>query len=204
MENKTKRSANFTVRAESDSRTITGTAAVYNTFTTIGSGSWAFREQIKDGAFTESLKDIDVVATFNHDFNMPMARTESETLKVWEDKKGLNYSFDAPKTTSGDDLLENVRNGNILGGSIMFSITENSWKWADETTGLDIDERTIVSGNLFELGPVTMPAYKETSVSARSEMEEHKNEIEQAKQAKEDAKSKTITLRLQRERNSTK
>jgi HK97 family phage prohead protease len=201
MENKEKRSANFTVRAEKDSRTITGTAAVYDSWTTIGGGSWAFREKITDSAFTESLKSTDVVATFNHDFNMPMARTESNSLEVWSDKMGLHYRFDAPNTNSGDDLLENVRNGNILGGSIMFSIEKNTWTWAE---GDELDERVIEKGSLFELGPVTMPAYKDTSVSARSEKDSYDATLKEAKQDKEDAKATTLTLQLQRKRNSTK
>jgi hypothetical protein len=201
MNDKEERSASFTVRADSKSRSITGTAAVYDTWTTIGGGTWGFREKIDERAFDDSIKNQDIVATFNHDFNMPMARTESKTLEVWSNAEGLHYRFDAPNTTAGNDLLENVRNGNILGGSIMFSIDKEEWKWSE---GAELDERVINGGTLFEMGPVTMPAYKETSVSARSAKDSYDATLTEAKQKDEDAKALTMTLQLKRKRNSTK
>lgn len=146
----------------SESRTIEGYAAVFDTWShDLG---W-FREKIDRSAF-EGVDMSDVVATFNHDFNYPLARTSSNTLKLMVDERGLKYEFNAPNTTAGNDLLENVRNGNIKGSSFMFTVSEDTWTFKK---GEDMDERTVIKvGKLFELGPVVMPAYPDTSAAARS------------------------------------
>lgn len=199
MDNRETRSIAFQVRAETDSRTITGTAAVFDTPTMIGG---FFEERIAVGAFTESVKRDDIVATFNHNFDNVLARTDSNTLKVTTDSKGLNYSFEAPNTTAGNDILENVRNGNVKGGSMMFRIDEETWAFAEKAG--DIDKRTIEKGSLVELGPVTMPAYKQTSISATRAVEQHEEEAKKALEAAKEQENITKTLQLKRKRTQTK
>jgi uncharacterized protein len=123
---------------------------------------------------------------------MVMARTSSKTLKLSIDDKGLKYSFDAPNTTAGNDLLENVRNGNIVGSSFMFNIKEQRWTWKKGPE--EIDEREIIKvDRLYELGPVTMPAYPDTTAalrdyeSAKAEHEKEKpNPTEEPEQVSDD------------------
>ena len=159
-----------------ESRTIEGYAAVFDTWShDLG---W-FRERVSRSAF-EGVDMSDVVATFNHDFNYPLARTSSDTLKLMVDERGLKYEFNAPNTTAGNDLLENVRNGNIKGSSFMFTVSEDSWTFR---SGEEMDEREIIKvGRLYELGPVVMPAYPDTTAAARSAeaaKEEAKPEVEE-------------------------
>lgn len=145
-----------------ESREVEGYAAVFDKWShDLG---W-FKERINRSAFND-VDMTDVVATFNHNFDNVLARSGSKTLTLSVDSKGLRYSFTAPNTTAGNDLLENIRNGNVKGSSFMFTVKEQ--KWTDKS-GDEIDEREITQiGRLIELGPVTMPAYPDTTAAKRS------------------------------------
>lgn len=87
------------------------------------------------------------------------------TLSV--DDVGLKYEFDAPNTTAGNDLIENLRLGNIKQSSFGFSVASQKWDYAQKDTDPSI--RTIMKvGRLYDVSPVTYPAYPETTVALRS------------------------------------
>jgi HK97 family phage prohead protease len=155
-----------------ESRTIEGYGVVFESKShQLG---W-FTETVSRTAFDEVNLD-DVVATFNHDFNMVMARTSSKTLTLSIDKVGVKYRFDAPNTTAGNDLLENVRNGNVVGSSFMFTIKEDRWTFTKDAGG--VDQREILKvDQLYELGPVTMPAYPDTTAQAKRTYDDAKKEF---------------------------
>ena len=155
-----------------ESRTITGYAVVFDKWShNLG---W-FKERIARNAF-DGVDTSNVVATFNHNFDNVLARVDSNTLNLSYDETGLKYSFEAPKTTAGNDLLENVRNGNIKGSSFMFSVKKDTWSRAK---GEDIEERVIDEvDQLVELGPVTMPAYPDTTAAKRS-FEDYSKKVEE-------------------------
>ena len=144
-----------------ESRKVVGYAAVYDSDS---EEMWGFRERIAPGAFENALGD-DVRALFNHDANMLLARTKSGTLKLSSDEKGLKYEFEAPKTTAGNDLLEMLKRGDVSQSSFAFTVDEERW---DEKTGQK-PLRTIVKvKRLYDVSPVTYPAYPDTTVAARS------------------------------------
>lgn len=174
-----------------ETRTIEGYGVVFNQYShDLG---W-FKEKINRNAF-EGVDMSDVVATVNHDFNLIMART-TNTLQLTIDDYGVKYRFDAPNTTAGDDLLENVRNGNITGSSFMFTVEEDRWTF--KTKSDEIDEREVLKvGRLIELGPVTMPAYPQTTASAKRSYEAAKNSTEEAeKLAAEQKRKRTLSTKI--------
>lgn len=144
-----------------ESRTIEGYGAVFNQWShNLG---W-FKERMERSAF-DNVDMSGVIATFNHNFDNVLARADSNTLSLSVDERGLKYSFEAPNTTAGNDLLENVRNGNVKGSSFMFTVAKNGSTWTD---GEEVDERVITQvERLIELGPVTTPAYPDTTVAKR-------------------------------------
>ena len=165
MENKNigmeaeRRTIRFELRAKPESRTIEGYAAIFDTETDLG---W-YTEEVVKGAFDESDMS-DVVALFNHDPNFPLARTSSGTLSVKVDERGLFYSFEAPDTNFGEDLLKMIRRGDISQSSFAFTIKENEWMERMDTK----PKRRITQIDVvYDVSPVTYPAYKETSVTAR-------------------------------------
>ena len=145
-----------------ESRTIYGYGAVFNRWSS--NLGW-FREKMDRTAF-DNVDMSGVVATFNHDFNNVLARVDSDTLKLSVDEVGLRYEFEAPNTTVGNDLLENIRIGNVKGSSFMFTVSDKGTKWGKGDDGMD--ERTITQvSRLIELGPVTIPAYPDTTAAKR-------------------------------------
>lgn len=159
-----KRFSKIELRANDDgteSRAVRGYAAVFNKDAEIG--DW-FIERVAKGAFDDVLKD-DVRALFNHDANLPLARTGAG-LKLGVDNTGLFYEFDAPKTTIGNDLLENIRSGIIKESSFSFSVKEE--KWEDKGKGKPSIRTILKFDKLFDVSPVTYPAYADTTVATRS------------------------------------
>jgi len=166
MENKNmpaeteRRTYKIEVRAQPESRVIEGYAAVFETPTDMGN----YLEEIASGAFDDA-DDTDVVALFNHDANYPLARTSNGTLELSSDARGLFYRFEAPDTTFGNDLLKMVRSGLISQSSFAFTIRKDNWM---QEAGMKPKRRIEQVDMLFDVSPVTYPAYKETSVTARA------------------------------------
>lgn len=151
------------VRADGEPTKLDGYAAVFNRETVIGD---FFREVIEPGAFRAAIKDGDVRALFNHDPNMVLGRTASQTMKVVEDDKGLRYVIDPPDTTLGRDVMALVARGDVTGSSFGFTVKRDSWTRPSQPGELPL--RTIHEIEwLRDVGPVTFPAYEETTVQAR-------------------------------------
>ena len=146
--------------AQEESRMISGYAAVFDSDSEDLGG---FTERIERGAFAEAIKVSDVRALFNHDNNMILARTASGTLRIYEDERGLKYEFEAPHTTAGNDVLQMIKRGDINQSSFGFTVEQDSWAKRDGTT-----YRTIKKvKRLYDVSPVTFPAYPEASVAVR-------------------------------------
>ena len=148
-------------REDGSGRNINGRAAIFNKMSRVL--GW-FREKIDPAAF-DDCDMTDVIACRNHDPDKVMARTGAGTLTLGIDEKGLNYSFDAPNTTPGNDTLEDIRLKNITQSSFAFTVAEDKWE-EDEEFG---EVRTILKfKKLYDVSPVTDPAYFGTDVSANS------------------------------------
>lgn len=141
-------------------------------------------ERISPVAFAKSLEK-EILCTFNHDISKPLGRTPN-TLKVWVDEQGLKYSVDLPNTTTGNDVKEMVKRGDLRGSSFLGFV--NKISWSDEGRKRI---RTIEEIDLIELGPVTMPAYGATNgkLSLRSQ------ELVEIKQEEENYVAKLETER---------
>ena len=159
-------SPDIQVRKDGDSNVIEGIAAVVNSDTDMG----YYTERIAPGAFDDVMKD-DVVALFNHDPNFPLARTTATgegNLELFLNKRGdLGYRFQTPNTSVGRDMIENIRTGIIAKSSFAFTI--ESQEWSSTRSDKEPNIRTITKmKRLYDVSPVTYPAYNTTSVAARS------------------------------------
>lgn len=145
--------------------TVTGYAALFNS----PSEDMGFIEIIEPGAFSEAIATSDVRALFNHDPNLILARTASGTLKVWEDDRGLRYEFTLPDTTFGNDFRVMLERGDVSQSSFAFSVKEQAWETKKMANGeLQYTRRVKKVERLFDVSPVTYPAYAETEVALRS------------------------------------
>jgi HK97 family phage prohead protease len=154
-----KRSINFELRAKPESRTIFGTATVFNSSYDMG---WYDEEMSSDSLNEADMKDV--VALFNHDMNMVLARTSSGTLKLNVTGNAMEYEFEAPNTTLGNDLLEMVKRGDVYQSSFAFTVEKESWQEREGSK----PKRVIRSiKKVYDVSPVTYPANPDTMVAKR-------------------------------------
>lgn len=123
-----------------------------------------FVERIEPGSFDEAIRNDDVRGAFNHDESKILGRTKSNTLRLSVDKVGLRYEIDLPDTSDARDLAVSLRRGDIDGSSFAFRVTDEHTEKAD-----DVWIRWIRGVKLFDVGPVSFPAYKATTAGIRSQ-----------------------------------
>ena len=162
------RATNSTPVVSQDSRTVEGYAVVFNS----QSEDLGFYETINPAAITEEvLKRSDVFCLFNHDQDKVLARSKYGTgsLQLQLDEQGLKYTFTAPNTDLGDELLEYLRRGDIDSSSFAFTVStdEGSEVWTTGTDGRQYREILKID-SLHDVSPVWTPAYSSTSVSQRT------------------------------------
>ena len=125
------------------------------------------RERIMPGAFDEALRlPDDVRGLINHDVNRLLGRTGSGTMRLQADKVGLHYDIDVPDTGDGRDIVELVERGDMSGSSFCFICTDERW-YKVEDGEETIEIREILGCRLYDVGPVTFPAYDGTTAGTR-------------------------------------
>ena len=159
----------FRVENKEGKAQISGYAAVFNELSDDLGG---FREKIQPGAFSEAIVNDDVRALWNHDSNYVLGRNKAGTLKLSEDERGLHYEVDLPDTQWAKDLSESIKRGDVTQSSFGFMVDSDEWSKQDGET-----VRTLTKVTLFDVSPVTYPAYPQTSTSARSILEANKDRI---------------------------
>lgn len=144
-------------------------------------GGW--REVIDPGFFSDVLND-DVRALFNHDPNYILGRNKAKTLELKEDNTGLFSNILLPDTSYARDLKISVERGDITQMSFAFRIDYKkgeAWEVDGEMVSADkafeamwdkqkheIVRHLVKAKRLFDISPVTYPAYPQTDVKARA------------------------------------
>jgi uncharacterized protein len=142
---------------------ITGYAVVFGVRSE-DLGGWV--EVINPNAFDENLATKpDVRGLYNHDANYVLGRSASGTLTLATDATGLSYSIDPPDTQYARDLVTIMKRGDVNQSSFGFICDDAAWGY-DEVTGQEI--RTVLKAQLFDVSPVTFPAYTASTSEARS------------------------------------
>ena len=172
---------------EGESRTITGTAIVFNAESEV-LDDWGerFREVILPSAATmEFLNRCDIKMNMLHDRDLTIARCNQGkgSMRLTVDERGVNFEFEAPKCDLGDRCLEMVRRGDYSGCSFEFYPKDYE---VERTKGADgKDEVKIIHKEFEFISALTIgmdPAYRQTTVNAREigvqETEEQKAERE--------------------------
>ena len=177
----------------SDGRNLDGYAAVFGAPTVIDSWEGRFTETIAKGAFRKTLRERkNVLMQWNHGGDSRVGHTPiGHYTELVEDDHGLRVKgrlFD-------NDLVEPIRQaieaGAITGMSFKFRVVRDDWTdnmgkrvKPDELYELLYDagergplQRNIKEVQLFEAGPVSTPAYDQTSVGVRSVSEEDRQKL---------------------------
>ena len=157
---------------EGESRTITGTAIVFNAESQV-LDDWGerFREVILPEAVTmEFLNTQDVKMNMLHQRDLTIARCNKGqgSLRMSVDQVGVHFEFEAPKCDIGDRCLEMVRRGDYSGCSFEFLPKDYEVERKEGRDG--VDDVTIRHKSFEWLGALTIgldPAYTQTTVNAR-------------------------------------
>lgn len=163
-----RRFVHITQRAagDDDNPIIEGDAAVFNVETKIG--EW-FREKIRPGAFMRVLSEKpDVIAAYNHNWDVVLGRTTAGTLSLVETDTGLHY---ATKINTKDQeamgVYQRVKRGDVSQASFAFTVRREEWTKPADKKELALRE-VIEVDKLFDVGPVAFGAYPQASAQARS------------------------------------
>ena len=146
---------------EVGSRIIEGCAVKFD----CDSQDMGFVEQICKGAITEdTIKRSDIYFTLNHDTTrgiLGRSRYGKGTLKLDLRDDGLYYECEAPHTPLGDEALELIRRGDVVGSSFAFTVEDDYWD--------DPQRRRYVRkiDYLYDVSEVYEPAYLQTNVTSR-------------------------------------
>lgn len=164
--------------SEDDSYIVRGTAVVFDSPTCLyeidGVKYW---EVIDRNAFS-GCDMSDVIFNYNHGGKVA-ARLRNKTLKLTIDERGLHIEADLSGTAAGRDLYEEIKGGYIDKMSFSFSVRKSSYDNLTRTRTITIIRK------LYDVSAVDIPAYNDTSISARSFFEEeHLKEAEALEQAK--------------------
>lgn len=165
------------LRANQESRTIEGKAISFET----ESNYIGFIEVLHRGCITqETIDKSNIVFTYNHQRDQILARRKNGqgNLDIELREDGVYFSFEVPNTTLGNDVLENIRCGNISQCSFAFTYGTNAGSfersYKDGVKYVDVYEIE----ELFDLSAVVDPAYEDTYIKARSaEWEEEVSEV---------------------------
>lgn len=166
--------SNFTTRAEGDKTFVRGYAALFNSMSEDLGG---FKEIIDPAFFNEVLED-DVRCLLNHRDDNILGRSKAGTLTYGIDAKGLWFEYEDPGTTVSRDLLISMSRGDIAECSFQFDVhssSEGGYKF--ERKGEEWFCTLLRCKRLYDVGPVTFPAYPETTIGKRG-LEEAKKQFE--------------------------
>lgn len=145
---------------------ISGHAAVFDTLSVnLGTKNYPWYEKIRSGAFSKTLREADVRALWQHDVNFVLGRNKNKTLTLWENNRGLAFEAYPPDTALVRDLvMAPIKRGDVDQVSFMFDAVLVNW--IEEESQPPV--RELVEVRLYEISPVTFPAYPATDVSARA------------------------------------
>ena len=135
---------------------LRGYAARYNSETIIED---SFYEVIRPGAFTRALEEgQDVIALFNHDWNIVLGRRSAGTLKLEETPEGLQVEVIPPENSTGQYVKEAIERGDIKEMSFSFRVAKETWEQRE-----DLPLRSLEDLDLIDISFVSFPAYASTS-----------------------------------------
>jgi hypothetical protein len=147
--------------SDSGNKLIVGHGAVFNQEAEIWDGIY---EVVRAGAFLNTIQTADVRALKNHDPNFILGRNRAGTLRLSEDDAGLRYEIDVPDISYANDLYVSLQRGDITQSSYAFLPVKETWSSRPDGSEL----RELMEVELFDVSPVTYPAFVGADAQARS------------------------------------
>jgi HK97 family phage major capsid protein/HK97 family phage prohead protease len=144
-----------------ESNTVEGYALNWNEYD-MGS----FNERIDVNALGE-LRDYDVHALYNHDYDRVLARSKygEGTLALEQDQEGLKFRFDLPDTSTGNEVRTLVGRGDVDQASWAFTVKKERWENVRSEKPTRVIEQI---GEMYDISLTPRGANPTTSVALRS------------------------------------
>jgi HK97 family phage prohead protease len=188
-------------RAEGDKKKIKGYASVFYDPNDARTEYWLWDdivERIRPEAFARALKEQqDVRGLFNHSMDWVLGRSSAGTLRLSVDERGLYYEIDEnEKDPQWQSVAAKIDRGDIDGSSFAFRATSTTWETIDYE-GRKVDVRWINDVDLFDVGPVTFPAYDgSTATRSRVSLQEYQELIQERSKQLYEIESVRMRARL--------
>jgi HK97 family phage prohead protease len=157
--------------AEENSRMVEGYAIVFDQPSRRlydKASKKVFTETIDKRAVTKLfLDEQDVKMLFNHSNDKLLARSTygAGTLQYEIDEYGVKYRFEMPNTTTGNDVLEMIRRGDVWGCSFAFTYAKDGVR--DEKRNGQNYRTVVQMASIDDFSIVVDPAYLGTYVCTR-------------------------------------
>ncbi|MFA5635433.1 MAG: HK97 family phage prohead protease [Anaerovoracaceae bacterium] len=154
-----------------DTPVIAGIGSPYDASTRIQGWDEEWDEIVAPGAWTATISkpDVDVICTFNHNVDNLLGRTSAGTLALDESDAGLLYAAQINKDDpAAMGVHARVARRDLSGSSVWFRVVKDQWEEPSEDNDLEVPLRTILAADLYEVGPVTFPAFPQTTSEAAS------------------------------------
>lgn len=162
---------------DDDAYRVRGTAVVFNKPTCLYEIDGVKYYEVIDRHAFDGCDMSDVIFNYNHGGKV-VARLRNKTLSLTIGDGGLDMDADLSGTVAGRELYEEINGGYVDKMSFSFSVRESKYDTLTHT-------RTITKiRKLYDVAAVDIPAYEETSISARGFFEEeHSKELVALEQA---------------------
>lgn len=150
------------LRKNGASPSIEGYAALFNRESRNLDG---FKEQVDPAFFNKSKGDgwPGVKARMEHDDRFILGTTNSGALKLTIDGIGLRYNVEPPEGFP-QHMISLIERGDITQSSFAFRAYDDDWSLNKDGFPM----RTLLSGKLIDVAPVSDPAYIDTTAGLMS------------------------------------
>lgn len=154
--------------------TLDGYAVVWDYSYPISDRHGDYMESFRRGSFAETLRQRMPIAQYDHGAHpmvgsIPVATWDTAT----EDTRGLRLTGRIADSWLVLPVRSAIRDGRVNGMSIRFAVVRENWS-------KQRDRRTITAADLYEAGPVAMPASGATSIGLRQRPARRTNAQRQA------------------------
>lgn len=154
---------------------IRGMSAVFYRADDPGTEYWLWDdmvERLMPGCFDRAISEShDARALFNHDSSQLLGRVSSGTCRLAVDDVGLSYEIDAdPTDPDHQRVAAKIDRADVTGSSFGFIARSVRWTEQKLDDGSWLMIREVLDVDLFDVGPVTWPAYDGTT-AGRSQSE---------------------------------
>lgn len=128
---------------------------------------FGFVEVIEPSFFRKSIADkADIRGLWNHDPRWVLGRTTNDTLRLRNSKTALDWEAEL----DADDPMHRhfarrIERRDVTGTSFGFEIVRDEWDRHEDGSVT----RHLIEGKVFDISPVTFPAYPTSDAEARSQ-----------------------------------